>query len=97
MGRTVSEERVHAMQRMWAEGRTKQQIADECGVTLWAVKNYIWRHRDGFPKRSKFQRFSENVHYRMWEMYGDGASIDEMARAIGASRRTIYLWLRNDT
>lgn len=44
-------ERYARLKRMWADGTTMQEMADETGLNLNTVKSVIDRHRDDFPRR----------------------------------------------
>lgn len=76
--------------RMIADGKSDGDIARHFGVTQSGATR--WRQRQGLPPNNKpraLPRLSDEARRRSRKLLREGATLDQVASAIGCSRRTV--------
>ena len=86
---TADEER--AIAGLWAQGLSVREIADHVGYAEQTVRIFAHRHRELCPYRRPPKRTDEGVA-RMWALRSKGMSWSAIARELGISPATVWLW-----
>lgn len=69
---------------------TQQQIADAFGMSLGAIKNFMFRHN--LNKKSYYEKLRLKVN----ELYNKGLSVKQIAKLLEVTDSYIYVVLNKD-
>jgi DNA-binding CsgD family transcriptional regulator len=84
---TVDTERLAALH---AEGRSAREIAEALECAPRTVSR--WRSRTGHNIRSAAVTYPPSTHERARRLIEDGCSLEEVARTVGTTGKTIARW-----
>lgn len=90
MGRGPDHKELTRRARMWANGMSIREIANECCVTEHTIECYVRKHRDLFPYRHATSTLAERESAK--EMHESGMTYASVAKELGRDISTIVRW-----
>ena len=89
----VYREELERRARMWAQGMSTKEMAEECCVSVDAITSYASYHREHFPHRHVTTIVGDaEERERAMLMRADGMTYRAIAKTLGRSRSTVRQW-----
>ena len=89
----VDHEELERRARMWAQGMSTKEMADECCVSVDAITSYASYHREFFPHRHITTMVGDaEERERARAMRADGMTYKAIADTLCRSRSTVRQW-----
>lgn len=93
MAGTVCHKELERRARMWAQGMSIREMADECFVTYKTMQCYVCRYRKFFPRRHTPSTTDERKRARA--MRAEGMTYRAIANELGRNKNAVWHWCKD--
>jgi transposase-like protein len=78
-----------------SQGYTPRDVCAACGIEASLLRKWAYRGKWVVVKTAEPEEYPPAMRTRAYALVDGGATISEVARALGVHRKTIYRWLES--